>query len=82
MQFTPKLLAETVPVFREKRKKGKESTRGVESEAWRFQFQCHHTQYQIRTIVTDQLATEGAKRKIGTAPTGALEREVGKTVNS
>lgn len=73
-------LADIIPVFRVRRNKGKDGGGG--QEKCRFQFKFGADGHQIQTILTNQLKKEGAVRKLGSAPRGALERELGRLVNT
>ena len=70
-------VADSIPLFRVRKNKGKE---GGATEKCRFQFQVK-TDTQLETILVRALRKEGATRKIGSAPRGALERELGRLVN-
>ena len=72
-------VADSIPIFRVRKNKGKE---GGATEKCRFQFQVKATDTQLETIIVRALRKEGAIRKIGSAPRGALERELGRLVNS
>jgi len=70
-------VADSIPIFRVRKNKGKE---GGATEKCRFQFQVK-SDTQLETILVRALRKEGATRKIGSAPRGALERELGRLVN-
>ena len=68
-------LGSSITIFRVKKNKGK-AAKG--KERCRMQF-CFHPEFVgIRNILVGAIMAQGAKRKYGTAPRGALERDISK----
>ncbi|CAK0860349.1 unnamed protein product [Prorocentrum cordatum] len=78
LNAAPEALGDSVPVFRVRRNKGKD---GNGKDKCRFQFTFNANDHQIATVLVNQLKKEGATRRVGSAPRGALERELGRLVN-
>ena len=78
MTGSAEIIGDSVPVFRVRRNKGKD---GKGDEKCRFQYSFNANDHVLETILTSQLKKEGARKKVGTAPRGALERELGRMVN-
>ena len=78
MTGSAEIIGDSVPVFRVRRNKGKE---GNGKDKCRFQFHFSANDHTMATILINQLKKEGALKRIGSAPRGALERELGRMVN-